>query len=408
MKKKLLLVEPNLELRDFLKERFSEMGIDVLLSQDGVDSMVKLKDFLPDLVIISHQLPGDSQTGFLKSKKLFHTAADTPVFMLTGKISKDEIEEYTALSVTKIFPRPLMIDVLFKEVSTVLNTQTNIDTTPSIVEAHLNEGILYVEIGLGYNAEKIRLLELKIHELLDLYQVKVPKIILLLPETEINADNLKKLESVLNLLLETVHGRVGWIKILSLSGKTKEVIKNFPRMGEIEVFSSIDKALDSITTTHNEKDNLEELIFSKNSGNTDQASVSLRFKEPKLPDRLTHPPTIAVVDDDFIVQEIVRNTLENTKADVQLFDDGPSFLKNLDDETDLIFLDIMMPGMTGFDVLGHLKDRGKTIPVIILSALSRKETVEKAMGFGVRSYLIKPLKPGDILRKTQEVLASQI
>jgi DNA-binding response OmpR family regulator len=51
-----------------------------------------------------------------------------------------------------------------------------------------------------------------------------------------------------------------------------------------------------------------------------------------------------------------------------------------------------------------MKELDNKTPVIILSALNRRETVLKAMEFGVKSYLIKPLKPNDILRKCKEVL----
>jgi response regulator of citrate/malate metabolism len=46
------------------------------------------------------------------------------------------------------------------------------------------------------------------------------------------------------------------------------------------------------------------------------------------------------------------------------------------------------------------------IPVIILSALSRKETVLKAMSYGIKSYLIKPLKPEEVFSKAVEVFES--
>ncbi len=58
--------------------------------------------------------------------------------------------------------------------------------------------------------------------------------------------------------------------------------------------------------------------------------------------------------------------------------------------------------------LNILKDNGIDNPVIVLSALSRKETVLKAVSMGVKSYMIKPLKPEAIQRKTAEVLSSGI
>jgi DNA-binding response OmpR family regulator len=54
----------------------------------------------------------------------------------------------------------------------------------------------------------------------------------------------------------------------------------------------------------------------------------------------------------------------------------------------------MMPEMNGFQVLEQVNARGgETPPIIVLSALSKRETVIDALKYGVKSYIIKPLKP---------------
>jgi DNA-binding response OmpR family regulator len=60
--------------------------------------------------------------------------------------------------------------------------------------------------------------------------------------------------------------------------------------------------------------------------------------------------------------------------------------------------------MDGFETLRVMSLNGIKKPVIVLSALSKQETVIKALQLGVRSYLIKPLKPEDIRKKTTEIL----
>ncbi|MDC7125065.1 MAG: response regulator, partial [Spirochaetales bacterium] len=73
---------------------------------------------------------------------------------------------------------------------------------------------------------------------------------------------------------------------------------------------------------------------------------------------------------------------------------------------DLTFLDLMMPKMNGFQVLQFLRQRRINIPTIIFSALTRKETVAQALDFGVKSYIIKPLKPESLRAKAFEILVS--
>jgi DNA-binding response OmpR family regulator len=60
--------------------------------------------------------------------------------------------------------------------------------------------------------------------------------------------------------------------------------------------------------------------------------------------------------------------------------------------------------MDGFAVLRELKDRNVSMPVIILSAVNQRETVIRAFQMGIKSYLAKPLKPGDLLKKSMEIL----
>ena len=64
----------------------------------------------------------------------------------------------------------------------------------------------------------------------------------------------------------------------------------------------------------------------------------------------------------------------------------------------------MMPDVNGFAVLQFMKDNGIETPVIVLSALSRKESVFKALNFGIKSYMVKPLKPNGLIIKTNEIL----
>ena len=70
----------------------------------------------------------------------------------------------------------------------------------------------------------------------------------------------------------------------------------------------------------------------------------------------------------------------------------------------LVFLDLMMPEMDGFQVLQNIKQIEKRPPIIVLSALSKRETVMQALQLGVSSYMIKPLKPQTIRMKASEIL----
>ncbi|PKL07891.1 MAG: response regulator, partial [Spirochaetae bacterium HGW-Spirochaetae-7] len=68
------------------------------------------------------------------------------------------------------------------------------------------------------------------------------------------------------------------------------------------------------------------------------------------------------------------------------------------------FLDLRMPEIDGFGVLAELRAQDLAMPIIVLSAVTQRESVVKAFKSGAKSYLVKPLKPDQILRKTLEIL----
>jgi len=69
-----------------------------------------------------------------------------------------------------------------------------------------------------------------------------------------------------------------------------------------------------------------------------------------------------------------------------------------------VFLDLLMPEVDGFQVLAELHAQDIDVPIIILSAVSQREAIVRAFQSGVKSFLIKPLKPEQILKKTLEIL----
>ncbi|MBO4727411.1 MAG: response regulator, partial [Spirochaetaceae bacterium] len=67
-------------------------------------------------------------------------------------------------------------------------------------------------------------------------------------------------------------------------------------------------------------------------------------------------------------------------------------------------LDILMPGLNGFDILTALRDLEYPPVVIVYSSMSNRESVIQALSLGAKSYLIKPLKPEAVVQKAQELL----
>jgi DNA-binding response OmpR family regulator len=76
---------------------------------------------------------------------------------------------------------------------------------------------------------------------------------------------------------------------------------------------------------------------------------------------------------------------------------------------DLILLDVMMPLMTGFEVLSRLKQHAntKTIPVIMVTAQSMEEEILHGLELGAEDYISKPFSPNELAARVKKVLASR-
>lgn len=103
-------------------------------------------------------------------------------------------------------------------------------------------------------------------------------------------------------------------------------------------------------------------------------------------------PKILIVEDDKFLRELLARKLQEEKLDIVQAIDGEEGIKKAEEELpDLLLLDLILPGINGFEVLKKLKENPKTsnIPVIVLSNLGQKEDVERALSLGAKDYLIK-------------------
>jgi two-component system nitrogen regulation response regulator NtrX len=101
---------------------------------------------------------------------------------------------------------------------------------------------------------------------------------------------------------------------------------------------------------------------------------------------------ILVVDDESSIRESLSGILRDEGYEVSVATDGVTALKRVEeDPPDLIFLDIVMPGIDGLETLQKLKERFPEIYVIIVSAYGTIETAVKALKYGAFDFIEKPL-----------------
>lgn len=120
------------------------------------------------------------------------------------------------------------------------------------------------------------------------------------------------------------------------------------------------------------------------------------------------PKTILIIEDDKFLRELIAQKLRKEDYEVSEAVDGEEGMKKVKEEkVDLILLDLILPGIDGFEVLSRIKeDPLRTqIPVIILSNLGQKEDIERGLKLGAIDYLIKAhFTPGEIIDKIKNAL----
>jgi len=114
---------------------------------------------------------------------------------------------------------------------------------------------------------------------------------------------------------------------------------------------------------------------------------------------------VLIIEDTAGYRRVYNDILTSDGYKVSSADDGKLGLQMaLSEKPDLILLDLVLPGMHGFEVLSEVRkdERTKHIPVVILSVLSEGEKVRTAMKLGANDYAVKgKIKPIEVLEKVQ-------
>jgi two-component system, OmpR family, response regulator MtrA len=118
--------------------------------------------------------------------------------------------------------------------------------------------------------------------------------------------------------------------------------------------------------------------------------------------------SVLVVDDDPDVCDLVTYKLEQSGFDVRRASDGDGALREVAKQIpDLVLLDIMMPGISGLEVLQRWRGSAATaaMPVIMLTAKAQENDVERGFELGADDYVVKPFSPRELARRVTAVMS---
>ena len=417
--KQILIVDESPLFREYLRLKLEDNGVEVSVGINAMDGISKARSIVPDLIIMDYHLSRQGFIEVLKQKKSDPNTVNIPVIILTQRIDQKQLLEMIPYNVKKVFTKPVKIDALFVTLSELLGQPFSIDESAGIVEVHVNDSLIFIEIAQGLNRDKIDLLRFKIIELINLYEIRVPKIIVMLSNIKLSFSDAPNMRKLLDTVLQASKVKTRNIRVLTMDDFARQFIKGQKEYSSIEVVSNLQYAMDDllsgIDSDMDQGDKKAEIIGDKIlKAKTREAKEAMVLKFDaddrdssfELFQDSIKDLQIAVVDDDLVIQELIKNTFKKIDATIHSFTNGEQFLAAADTEFDLVFLDINMPKVDGFEVLNNLQTREMKFPIIILSAAMQRETMIRAFRMGAKSYIVKPLKPEDIFKKSIEILKS--
>ena len=114
---------------------------------------------------------------------------------------------------------------------------------------------------------------------------------------------------------------------------------------------------------------------------------------------------IFIIEDEEAIADLEKDYLELSGFEVEVENDGNAGLKKaLEEDFDLLILDLMLPGVDGFEICRKVRDE-KDVPIIMVSA--KKDDIDKirGLGLGADDYMTKPFSPSELVARVKAHLA---
>ncbi len=123
--------------------------------------------------------------------------------------------------------------------------------------------------------------------------------------------------------------------------------------------------------------------------------------------------TVLVIDDNEDIRNLLSMVLEKEGYQVLIGMDGSDGFEKLGlQKVDLVFLDVMMPGISGLELLqqirAHKSKEINSVPICMITAKSSVEDIDMALDLGATSYIVKPFRPAALAEKANSLLVPSI
>jgi two-component system response regulator VicR len=116
---------------------------------------------------------------------------------------------------------------------------------------------------------------------------------------------------------------------------------------------------------------------------------------------------ILIVDDEPLIRDALAFKLTKDGYEVETAEDGEKAIQKIEaQEYDIIISDVMMPFISGFELVKILKERGTNAPVLMLTSLNSETAVLKAFDLGADDFMTKPFSPNELSMRIKKLLTN--
>lgn len=410
LKNKVVLIENDEILKQYLKERLNKAGIEVVCCKDGFEGSLKIKNENPDLIISACELSRVDIFTLIREKNEYKSTVNIPVIVLEKERNLEIEKQLAELQVSAILLKPLKVDLLFRNICKLLGCRIDFDRTRSIIDAHINEDILFVEISDGLNAEKIDLLTYKIRSMVEDYAKILTKVLIICSNISNSPRLNMKLEQLITSITDETAAVSSTIRILTpQDSAVAKAVKEDKKFANIPIVENLSEAISSfgkinVFAHESEVDEINTFILtSANEKVSVYLPMDLHFASEDDPMKSQY--SVAIIDDDLPILEYLETVFESEGWKTTAYETPVAFIKELQHvRPDIIFLDLMMPKINGVQVIQYLRKNKINIPIVVITALSQKEVITRIKEYGVSYFLTKPLHMNTILDTAKDAL----
>jgi PAS domain S-box-containing protein len=425
---KVLLVEDNENNRDMLSRRLQRRGYQVIFAVNGAEGVSKTLSEKPDLVLMDMNLPVLDGWEATRQLKANPQTQDIPVIALTADAMAGDKEKALQAGCDDYDTKPIDLPRLLEKMEKLLEkSRFSVAKTSSLPQdsriqrallSHLRyELCTPMNAIIGYS--EMLLDELKSQSNSDLFKdlqkiqgcgnqlLALANAILDPAHLELNKSdkNLDSFSSTLRLeLLTPLSTVIGYSEMLVEEAPT-ELIPDLERIHTAAqrllsmVNDIVNLAEEQLKVIDENQLNATDLMLSTLTATMllqSAASTIRTLTETSPCEQFAQGGTLLVVDDNETNCDLLSRQLERQGYTVATATSGQQALSMLTAQPyDLILLDIIMPRMSGLEVLQKLKSHEELrhIPVIMISALEEIDSVVWCVEMGADDYLSKPFKP---------------